>query len=107
MDDTHDVLVVDPHGHALKEAGHHGAHGPEAPAPDTEKSVKDSAASHADLELADHYRVQALYSSSASQIIGVAILEFGVIFHSFLIGLTLAVDEDFKVLFVVLVFHRE
>jgi hypothetical protein len=27
--------------------------------------------------------------------------------NSILIGLTLAVDEDFKILFVVLVFHRE
>lgn len=68
--------------------------------------------------------------SSATQILGVAILEFGVILHryallipllrferiltfgnfdfddSVLIGLTLAVDEDFKVLFVVIVFHR-
>jgi len=41
-----------------------------------------------------------------TQIIGVAILEFGVVLHSVLIGLTLAVAENFKVLFVVLVFHQ-
>ena len=65
-----------------------------------------------------------------AHLIGVAILEFGVILHRFvktfffpftvfflrevdqplrrsvLIGLTLAVDESFKVLFVVIVFHR-
>ncbi|KAH9172991.1 ZIP-like iron-zinc transporter [Lactarius sanguifluus] len=41
-----------------------------------------------------------------AQLIGVAILEFGVILHSILIGLTLAVDEDFKVLFVVIIFHQ-
>ncbi|THU85926.1 ZIP-like iron-zinc transporter [Dendrothele bispora CBS 962.96] len=40
------------------------------------------------------------------QVIGIAILEFGVVLHSVLIGLTLAVDEDFRVLFVVLVFHQ-
>jgi hypothetical protein len=61
-----------------------------------------------------------------AQLIGVAILEFGVILHrcisfivcleysawltdlasSVLIGLTLAVDERFKVLFIVIIFHR-
>lgn len=62
--------------------------------------------------------------SAATQILGVAILEFGVMLHrcvllpsvfcvfsadvacSVLIGLTLAVDENFKVLFVVIIFHR-
>ena len=42
-----------------------------------------------------------------AQVLGIAILEFGVLFHSVLIGLTLAVDEGFKVLFVVLIFHRK
>ncbi|SGY23648.1 BQ5605_C019g08963 [Microbotryum silenes-dioicae] len=41
-----------------------------------------------------------------ARIIGVAILEFGVIFHSLMIGLTLAVDPDFSTLFVVLIFHQ-
>ncbi|KAH9967522.1 Zinc/iron permease [Russula dissimulans] len=41
-----------------------------------------------------------------AQLIGVAILEFGVILHSVLIGLTLAVDPNFKVLFVVIIFHQ-
>ncbi|KAG7091802.1 hypothetical protein E1B28_008205 [Marasmius oreades] len=41
-----------------------------------------------------------------AQIIGIAILEFGVVLHSVLIGLTLAVDEQFKVLFIVLAFHQ-
>ncbi|KAI0272314.1 ZIP-like iron-zinc transporter [Gloeopeniophorella convolvens] len=43
---------------------------------------------------------------AAAQVIGIAILEFGVILHSVLIGLTLAVDEGFKILFVVIVFHQ-
>lgn len=43
---------------------------------------------------------------SASQIIGVAILEFGVLLHSFVIGLTLAVVERFPTLFVVITLHR-
>jgi solute carrier family 39 (zinc transporter), member 1/2/3 len=41
--------------------------------------------------------------SVTAQIIGIAILEFGVVLHSVLIGLTLAVDENFIILFVVLV----
>ncbi|EED81215.1 predicted protein [Postia placenta Mad-698-R] len=44
--------------------------------------------------------------SAIAQILGVAILEFGVLLHSVLIGLTLAVDPDFKVLFVVIIFHQ-
>ena len=45
--------------------------------------------------------------STYGQLISVAILEFGVVLHSILIGLTLAVNEDFIVLFVVLIFHRQ
>ncbi|KAJ7161144.1 ZIP-like iron-zinc transporter [Mycena filopes] len=41
-----------------------------------------------------------------ANIIGLAILEFGAILHSVLIGLTLAVDPKFKVLFAVLVTHQ-
>jgi len=44
--------------------------------------------------------------SAMAQLIGVGILEFGVILHSVLIGLTLAVNENFKILFVVIVFHQ-
>ncbi|KAI0690327.1 Zinc/iron permease [Cytidiella melzeri] len=43
---------------------------------------------------------------AVGQLVGIAILEFGVLLHSFLIGLTLAVTQNFKVLFVVLVFHQ-
>jgi zinc transporter 1/2/3 len=43
----------------------------------------------------------------AAQIIGVAILEFGIVLHSIIIGLTLAVDDSFRTLFVVIVFHRK
>jgi solute carrier family 39 (zinc transporter), member 1/2/3 len=51
-------------------------------------------------------RAHGLGDSAISQIIGIAILEFGVLLHSVLIGLTLAVDEDFIILFVVLIFHQ-
>ncbi|CAG8957225.1 hypothetical protein HYFRA_00009427 [Hymenoscyphus fraxineus] len=43
----------------------------------------------------------------AAQMTGLFILEFGVIFHSIFIGLTLAVaGEDFVVLYIVLCFHQ-
>ena len=45
--------------------------------------------------------------STSAQIISIAILEFGVVLHSILVGLTLAVDENFIILFVVLIFHRQ
>ncbi|KAL9030769.1 MAG: hypothetical protein Q9196_001147 [Gyalolechia fulgens] len=43
----------------------------------------------------------------AAQMVAIFILEFGVIFHSIFIGLTLAVaGEEFNTLYVVLVFHQ-
>ncbi|KFY98165.1 hypothetical protein V498_01631 [Pseudogymnoascus sp. VKM F-4517 (FW-2822)] len=45
--------------------------------------------------------------SYAAQLTAISILEFGVIFHSVLIGLTLSVaGEEFKTLYIVLVFHQ-
>ncbi|ORY84712.1 Zinc/iron permease [Leucosporidium creatinivorum] len=43
-----------------------------------------------------------------AQILGVATLEFGVIFHSIIIGLTLAVtgSDEFNILFIVIIFHQ-
>ncbi|KAK0189100.1 Zinc/iron permease [Armillaria mellea] len=77
------------HGH---EVGGHAAHGPEG-----------DIAHQIELSNDQQHRV---LDSAMTQIIGVAILEFGVTLHSVLIGLTLAVDPDFKVLFVVLIFHQ-
>ncbi|KDR80602.1 hypothetical protein GALMADRAFT_135736 [Galerina marginata CBS 339.88] len=98
----------DAHGHSL---GSHAAHGPEA----TFKSplspqVKDDS-TNSDIESAKEavdvdVHAHGIEDTVAIQIIGVGILEFGVVLHSFLIGLTLAVDEQFKILFVVLVFHQ-
>ncbi|KAJ7278421.1 ZIP-like iron-zinc transporter [Mycena rebaudengoi] len=104
----------DAHGH---EVGSHAAHGPEG-----EASADDETSSasphpppplplqkheHDDDIEAQHARVRhSLDDSAAAQVIGIAILEFGVLLHSVLIGLTLAVDEKFKILFVVIVFHQ-
>ncbi|KAJ7183916.1 ZIP-like iron-zinc transporter [Mycena filopes] len=84
-------LSHDAHGH---DVGGHSAHGPESsPAPT--KAVHDPEEQRLHLD-----------DSAAAQIIGIAILEFGVLLHSVLIGLTLAVDEGFKVLLVVIIFHQ-
>lgn len=50
------------------------------------------------------------YSTSTAegvaQLIAVGILEFGVMLHSVIIGLTLGVTDEFIVLFIVLIFHQ-
>ncbi|KAF8518935.1 ZIP-like iron-zinc transporter [Hysterangium stoloniferum] len=90
----------DPHGHGIGPGGAHSAHGPEMPM--KEHSEKDPESS---IGLHEASASSAL-DTAIARIIGIAILEFGVLFHSLLIGLTLAVDEEFKILFVVLVFHQ-
>lgn len=42
----------------------------------------------------------------AAQLTALFVLEFGVIFHSIFIGLTLAISDNFIILFIVLVFHQ-
>ncbi|PLW36697.1 hypothetical protein PCANC_06302 [Puccinia coronata f. sp. avenae] len=45
-------------------------------------------------------------AEAGSQLIGAAILELGVIFHSMVIGLTLAVNQQFTTFFLVIIFHQ-
>ncbi|KAJ7097268.1 ZIP-like iron-zinc transporter [Mycena belliarum] len=99
-------LRHDPHGHYT---GSHAAHGPEG----AQTPPKESGSSSSDIEQQrehphphHHGHLPHLDDSAAAQIVGIAILEFGVLLHSVLIGLTLAVDEGFKILFVVIVFHQ-
>ncbi|KAJ7576897.1 ZIP-like iron-zinc transporter [Mycena floridula] len=87
----------DAHGHG---PGSHAAHGPEGNASETKPELLGS-----DVEAATSEQHHFL-DAAATQIIGVAILEFGVALHSVLIGLTLAVNQEFKVLLIVLVFHQ-
>ncbi|KAG2367991.1 ZIP-like iron-zinc transporter [Suillus spraguei] len=88
----------DAHGHGL---GAHAAHGPEGGIRNddlnSEKTTEDIESAH------DHKHPDL---GAAGQVIGVFILEFGVLLHSMLIGLTLAVDPDFITLFVVIIFHQ-
>jgi solute carrier family 39 (zinc transporter), member 1/2/3 len=120
------VEHADAHGHGL---GGHAAHGPEGtgtPANrpsnsdlelDVEKadtkgqgpSTQSSSHSHSHTHSHSHNHGSGhLGDSALAQLVGIAILEFGVLLHSVLIGLTLAVTgpDQFVVLFVVLVFHQ-
>jgi zinc transporter 1/2/3 len=96
----------DPHGHHV---GSHAAHGPEG---DDQPRGNEWTAGNTTYEKKSVDDIEALQiqndidDSAAAQIIGVFILEFGVILHSILIGLTLAVNEDFVILFVVIIFHQ-
>ncbi|KAJ7742805.1 ZIP-like iron-zinc transporter [Mycena metata] len=83
---------LDGHGHG-HDVGHGHSHQPDSGDGDLESGMGVGTATGLD-------------DGAAAQIVGIAILEFGVLLHSVLIGLTLAVDEGFKVLFVVIVFHQ-
>ncbi|KAK0217742.1 Zinc/iron permease [Armillaria fumosa] len=95
----------DAHGHL---AGGHAAHGPEGDIAHQIElgNVGESKINASDSELDVEDQRHRVLDSAMTQIIGVSILEFGVTLHSVLIGLTLAVDPYFKVLFVVLIFHQ-
>jgi zinc transporter 1/2/3 len=113
------IFLIDVHGHTH---GGYVAHGPEAI--DRDRMQK----SGTDIENIKHdspspREADAIKDKALSQIIGVAVLESGIALHrstnafflfipdltfdeSVLIGLALAVDPNFKIVFVVLIFHR-
>ncbi|KAJ3930695.1 MAG: ZIP-like iron-zinc transporter [Lentinula lateritia] len=93
----------DAHGH---DTGSHAAHGPEGNISNTSKDVEAVPSEMTSAKTEVHQHPHMILDSVISQVIGVAILEFGVVLHSVLIGLTLAVNEGFKILFVVIVFHQ-
>ncbi|KAF8512845.1 ZIP-like iron-zinc transporter [Hysterangium stoloniferum] len=88
-----------PHGHDLGHEDAHRAHGSESVTLTT-STTRETAGCILPTEHT------AFLDTAIAQIVGIAILEFGVVFHSILIGLTLAVDPGFKILFVVLAFHQ-
>ncbi|THH08542.1 hypothetical protein EW145_g2647 [Phellinidium pouzarii] len=109
-------MTYDAHGH--DHIGTHAAHGPE-PAITTTSHLPDSdsqsaSGSNVDIEknmtsavgththAHGHGKGVIISDSALAQIVGIFILEFGILLHSILIGLTLAVSNEFKVLFVVL-----
>lgn len=120
----------DPHHVRGNEVGHTG-HGTHPPADTTTTALASSGtsvtqvegaaaaveANEVDLEAGeakahqrhDHGVLEEdddLHESAVAQCIGVGILEIGVIFHSFIIGLTLAVSNNLGPLLAVLTFHQ-
>ena len=63
---------------------------------------------HSDAEQHVHETGESVAESYSAQMTAIFILEFGVIFHSIFVGLTLAVagPDEFATLYVVLVFHQ-
>lgn len=92
-------------------AGHHDHDGISSPPTNTggvSTTAKGSSGSDVDADSVEKGMVKGMpgLSAAASEILGVAILEFGVIFHSVIIGITLGTTNDFTVLFIVIIFHQ-
>lgn len=108
----------DGHGHSHDHSHDHTSHSIQSQENETKQVVANDntdhipgndhlshSRDHRDLESAE----QALLSPEeySAQLTAVFILEFGIIFHSVFVGLTLAVaGSDFNTLYVVLVFHQ-
>ncbi|KAK8846850.1 hypothetical protein IAR55_005938 [Kwoniella newhampshirensis] len=89
-----------PHGH-----GHGHSHGAEEEKRNLRKKedVETGSGSGSDVDTVNQLPSSA---EAAAQLVAVGVLEFGVVLHSVIIGLTLAVNEDFIVLFIVIIFHQ-
>lgn len=66
---------------------------------DSEESISPSPSQHEEEE-------ESLKEKAMATVIGVALLETGIVLHSFIIGLTLAVNAQFYTIFIVLIFHQ-
>jgi len=111
-------LAYDPHQGGHHHANEHG--GPIGGEPSSAYTDNPAKASPSNNHSNDEEKLKAesqiddgaltKYSDSqaakAQEILGVAILEFGVIFHSIIIGLTLGTTNDFTTLFIVIIFHQ-
>ncbi|TNY24802.1 Zinc/iron permease, partial [Rhodotorula diobovata] len=113
----------DPHRARGNDVVGHTGHGTHAPGIEAVKSrdatvrgeeadleagaeAKPHAHGHGHAHAHDEEDDDELQESAVAQCIGVAILETGVLFHSFVIGLTLAVSENLGPLLAVLTFHQ-
>ncbi|KAI9656248.1 MAG: hypothetical protein M1821_004911 [Bathelium mastoideum] len=97
-----DTDTVPMKGIAMEPRGRTGSHIPGEDHLGHAREHSDPDELSGDWEKADH-----LPESYAAQMTAIFILEFGVIFHSIFIGLTLAVaGTEFNTLYVVLIFHQ-
>lgn len=95
------------HEHAQEHAQHCGAGEGTGEVDLADNKLDESVGS------SEHVPLHTVDATASSEIVGVFVLEFGVIFHSVIIGLTLATTQfesddgdSFKVLFPVIVFHQ-
>ncbi|KAJ9106901.1 hypothetical protein QFC20_003909 [Naganishia adeliensis] len=90
-----------PHNHSVVE--------PSSPIRSSEATSNEKFADYKREESATSSLNPEYHTSTAegvAQLIAVGILEFGVMLHSVIIGLTLGVTDEFIVLFIVLIFHQ-
>ncbi|KAK8057792.1 plasma membrane low affinity zinc ion transporter [Apiospora saccharicola] len=110
----HDAESLDPSLDLLRKKGSDSS-SPPSPTP-AHAHPHSHTSSPSDLEAGTHgdhlghardHTENDSYSAFAAQMTAIFILEFGVIFHSIFIGLTLAVaGDEFDILYIVLVFHQ-
>lgn len=72
------LLLLDAHGH---DTGSHAAHGPEGNISNTSKDVEAVPSEMTSAKTEVHQHPHMILDSVISQVIGVAILEFGVVLH--------------------------
>ncbi|MCO5572056.1 hypothetical protein L7F22_025807 [Adiantum nelumboides] len=109
-------LAYDPHMGGHHHAAEHGNPPRGSMARTNDESASDDAPKETATKDKDSSDLEAVaqldkdeqgLSAAASQILGVGVLEFGVIFHSVIIGITLGTTQDeFKILFIVIIFHQ-
>ncbi|WRT64880.1 uncharacterized protein IL334_001816 [Kwoniella shivajii] len=69
----------------------------------SEKHLKHDAESGSESETVNQLPSNA---EATAQLVAVGVLEFGVVLHSIIIGLTLGVTDEFITLFIVIIFHQ-
>lgn len=105
-------LAYDPHMGGHHHANEHAIPRQPETAAEIEEGEEAASRQRADLEKSQSNDDDSLdnpkagLSAAASEILGVMILEFGVIFHSVIIGITLGTTMEFTTLFIVLIFHQ-
>ncbi|ETS83713.1 hypothetical protein PFICI_05589 [Pestalotiopsis fici W106-1] len=108
---SHGGEAVDPSLNLLKKGSDTSVHAPTPPPQDLEAGGHSKEQVKTGLPGEDHLGHHRDHSETeaafAAQMTALFVLEFGVIFHSIFIGLTLAVaGDEFVVLYIVLVFHQ-
>lgn len=106
-------MTADGHGYGVSHAPHRDSS--EASTPDVHagtiaeakdgQSIKEKPGEGGELESLPQLE-KGVPVSPIAQVLGIAVLEFGVLLHSVFVGLTLAVTANFKILFVVIIFHQ-